>query len=74
MFSKVPEGHGEASSGSVQEEVINCYNLIDYSTVEIRKYFLKAIYALSLLILKLKFGVISKKMQCLFAKLESKGR
>lgn len=42
--------------------------------MDVRNYFLKFVYALSLLILKIKFGVVSKKMQCLFAKMESKGR
>lgn len=74
MFSKVPESLEEALSGSVQQEVINCYNLIDYLTVEVRNYFLKAIYASFLSILKIKFGAVSNKMQCLFAKVESKGR
>lgn len=74
MFSKVPESLEEALSGSVQQEVINCYNLIDYLTVEVRNYFLKAIYASFLSILKTKFGAVSNKTQCLFAKEESKGR
>lgn len=74
MFSKVPESTEEALSGSVQYEVINCYNWIDYLTVEVRNYFLKAIYASFLSIWKIKFGVVSNKMQYLFAKVESKGR
>lgn len=54
----------EASiSASVEEDIIYCYNLIEDLTMEARDYFQKVVYVLSFFILKIRFGVVAKKMQ-----------